>query len=500
MGKKIVIIGAGISGLVAGVYALKQGFEAEIFESLPNAGGECTGWERNGYHIDGCIDWLTGAKPGSDLYDIWETAGAIGSGVKIHNHEYKAAYNDNGVNYYLYNDPERLRGELLKLSPEDKQQIDWLIKAVIICGKMSAPSKKPMDMMSIIDKLRLVLSYMPVGAVYKVGAKITVKEFLERFKSEKIKLMLSCVIPPEYSAMALLFTIGGMCSGDGGWPMGGSAAFADRIKEKFLSLGGKLNLNTRVSRIIIENGRAVGVSVGKEGAESTIPADFVVSAVDARVLLDKLLDGKYHDKFFEERYGNPDIYPLMSLTSVYLGVNADLSSLPHFNIFKSSKEIDVGGGMEQYIAFKHFCYDPYFTQNGKSSVTVSFMNTTYDYWKRLKTFSEQEYRREKQRLADDVIAQLAAQYPEFSNTTEMVDVVTPVTYERYCGAYRGSFMSFAMTPSAKQGNHPGTISGIKNLYVAGQWIGLTGGLPTAAAAGKFAIQRICKAEGKTIKF
>jgi len=56
--KKIVIIGGGIAGLSAGIFAQKNGFESTILEKHHTLGGECTGWDRQGYHIDGCIHWL----------------------------------------------------------------------------------------------------------------------------------------------------------------------------------------------------------------------------------------------------------------------------------------------------------------------------------------------------------------------------------------------------------------------------------------------------------
>ena len=55
MCKKIIIIGAGLSGLTAGIYAQMAGFDAEIYEKHTIVGGECTGWDRKGYHIDNCI-------------------------------------------------------------------------------------------------------------------------------------------------------------------------------------------------------------------------------------------------------------------------------------------------------------------------------------------------------------------------------------------------------------------------------------------------------------
>ncbi len=44
--EKVVVIGGGISGLTAGIYALLSGFEVEIYEKNAIPGGECIGWNR----------------------------------------------------------------------------------------------------------------------------------------------------------------------------------------------------------------------------------------------------------------------------------------------------------------------------------------------------------------------------------------------------------------------------------------------------------------------
>ena len=59
-------------------------------------------------------------------------------------------------------------------------------------------------------------------------------------------------------------------------------------------------------------------------------------------------------------------------------------------------------------------------------------------------------------------------------------------------------MSFVTTPNGKQIKMKGKLKGIKNLYVAGQWTNSPGGLPVAAASGKFAVQRILKSEKRSI--
>ena len=75
--KKVVIIGGGISGLTAAVYGAKAGLDVTLFEQHTIPGGECTGWDRDGYHIDNCIHWMMGTTPGSQLYDLWKTVGAL---------------------------------------------------------------------------------------------------------------------------------------------------------------------------------------------------------------------------------------------------------------------------------------------------------------------------------------------------------------------------------------------------------------------------------------
>ena len=51
--KKIVIIGGGVAGLSAGIYAAMNGFETEIIEMHSVAGGQCTAWNRKKYNDSG---------------------------------------------------------------------------------------------------------------------------------------------------------------------------------------------------------------------------------------------------------------------------------------------------------------------------------------------------------------------------------------------------------------------------------------------------------------
>ena len=71
----LVIIGGGISGLSAGILAQKQGYKTLILEKNQMLGGECTGWNRQGYHIDNCIHWLVGCNKEKPSASALERAG-----------------------------------------------------------------------------------------------------------------------------------------------------------------------------------------------------------------------------------------------------------------------------------------------------------------------------------------------------------------------------------------------------------------------------------------
>ena len=59
----VIIVGGGVTGLSAGIHLLESGHgehRVTVCESGAVPGGNLTGWDRAGYHIDNCVHWLTG--------------------------------------------------------------------------------------------------------------------------------------------------------------------------------------------------------------------------------------------------------------------------------------------------------------------------------------------------------------------------------------------------------------------------------------------------------
>nr|MBP7347917.1 NAD(P)/FAD-dependent oxidoreductase [Butyrivibrio sp.] len=100
----------------------------------------------------------------------------------------------------------------------------------------------------------------------------------------------------------------------------------------------------------------------------------------------------------------------------------------------------------------------------------------------------------KRQLAKELLIRLEEAVPAFQNRLTVLDVWTPVTYQRFCNAYHNSYMSFITTKKAKSRQIPGVLKKLPNVMLASQWLMGSGGLPSAAATGRFAAYRICKQE------
>lgn len=491
--KKIVIIGGGIAGISAGIYALKAGFEAEIYEKNPVAGGECMGWNRGGCHIDNCIHWLTGTSQLSSLWKVWRDVGALDENTQYADIDMFYSCMIDGKECTLHNDLDRTERELIAVSPEDEAEIRKLIQHVRYAEDCQIPTEKPMDMMNIKDYIGLGKSMANMPKVMKEYGKISIAELSERFRSPLIRAMLTDYMPAQYTAYSFIMSYATMTSGNGKVPVGGSLAMAMRMLDKFKKSGGKVHLSSPVRKIITEKKKAVGIEL--ENGEK-ITADYIISAVDTNLLFTKLLDEKLIPAKYTLPYRNAENYPTMS--GFQIAYEADESCSPKGTILFGCEPFKVNGKEINRLSLKSYSYEKPFAPEGKVvlQTNVAQYDDDFLYWKSL---SSEEYRSKKSELAEAVTERITAQFPELKGSIKTLDCWTPLTYERYCGAYHGSYMGFITKPQIKQSKISGVIKGVGGLYVAGQWIMSPGGLPVAVISGKFAVQRILKKLGRPIE-
>lgn len=493
--KKVVIIGGGVAGLSAGIFAQKNGFESIILEKHHSLGGECTGWDRQGYHIDGCIHWLVGTKKGTPIHQLWETVGAL-DGVEIYHPESFMAVENNGVTVHFYRDLERLKSSWLEISPEDKEIIEDFCLDIKKLQSFSIPVGKPMDMMNIIEKIKYILSMKDVGMIMQKYSKISVPEFAKKFKHPALREALASFLPEgEYSASSIIFPLGTFTGGQSSIPKGGSKALAMRMVERYLSLGGTIEVSCEavdldirgdtVSRIKCKNGKS-------------FEANYFIAACDAKVLYERLLKGQYPDPEFQKRYNNPTVYPLASNIYIGIGYEGTMEDIPRTLRFSvESLNINQNQKPIKDLQMTHYAYETDFTPEGHTVITfaINQFQPELDMWEAL-VKDREAYNREKARIGKAVIRAMENRFPHMIGKLKLLDVASPQTYERYCNAYRGAFMGFWPTISGKQMAHTGSIKDLSNIVLSGQWLQPPGGLPTALITGKDTIMRICMKEKK----
>ncbi|MCR5651425.1 MAG: FAD-dependent oxidoreductase [Lachnospiraceae bacterium] len=490
--KKIVIIGGGIAGLSAGIYALKGGFEAEIYEKNAIVGGECMGWNRKGFHIDNCIHWLTGTKKGTELYEVWKTVGALSDDTEYADIDsfYTTVYK--GERVTLWNDLERAQKEMIEISPEDEDEIRKFFKYVEYSKQCLLPAAKPMEMWGIRDYIRIGKTMKDFPKVTKEYGGITLDEYSKRFRSPLLQRLMCDYLPKDYSAYAFLVSYATVADGNGNIPMGASLQMSLRMEKRFKELGGKITCNAGVKKIVMDNNTATGIEL-EDG--TFIHADYIIPAIDTYPLFNSLLPEKYMPDELKTAYANPTHYPV---TSGFQTAFATSGSFGYGETMMIDIEpLTVGKKTYERMYVKAYDYDPVYIKDGRHVIQtcITQFDEDFEYWKGL---SKEEYAKAKEQLVSEIAKRIERAFPVFKDDLEFLDCWTPVTYERYCDAYHGSYMSFIATPGAKMISLKGRLKGTENIYPAGQWTSSTGGLPVAVASGKFAVQRILKSLKKDI--
>ena len=493
--KSIVIIGAGVAGLSAGIYAEQHGFHAILLEKNPSVGGMCTGWYRKGFYLDGCIHWLTGTKEGTLLNEMWRNLGAIDKQEDILYLPSWGTYEYQGQKVTMWRDLDRAEREWKEVSPVDSKMIHKFFKMVRDFTKVELPLDLPLSMIPLNRKIALGLKVLSVWPSYLVTMTQSCEQFASKFKSPVIRFALTKSQVGDGNLFSMIYSYATVVIGDGGIPVGASKPMVERMKNKFLDLGGSLKLNANVEKVVIDNGVATGVKLTNG---QIIKGDYVVSCLDTNYTLKKLLQNQYSFPSFQKRFDNQKRNPSPSCVLLQYSVKKD-NNLPIPYSF-DVEPFSVGDVSIDHITVRSYSYDETFTRGDKTILTVLVdqSNLEYPYWRALSK-KRALYEQIKKEIAEEVKERILRHLPSLEGM-EVLDVSTPYTFNHYVNSSNGVYMGFFFTKRDAMFAHSGILHGLKNFYLSGQWLQGPGGLPIAMTQGKFAIQRICKKEKLSFVF
>lgn len=493
--RSIIIIGAGIGGLAAGCYARMNGYDVQVFEQDARPGGLCTSWERGGYTIHGNVAFLAGSGPGTAFHKIWKELGVIPS-IKMIDYDHFAVFEgQDGKIFYAHTNIDHLEEHMKDLAPEDKSVIDEFISAARTLARYQMPIEKAPELLGPADMVRLLLTRFPLVRTLNKWKKITIKDFAHRFKNSllrdsflEFRLMFTDDLPVALILMALAWSHHNSC----GYPVGGAVPLVKAIEKRLVDLGAKIRYKARIAKIIVRDGRAVGVRTS-DGDDHFAGA--IVSAADGRTSIYDWLEGRYLD---DKTRGYYDRLPVSSTALfVSLGVNRTFPDFPASAagfIFWLDKPVCIGGRTHTSLRPMIYNFDPTLASPGKTLIRV-LLPSDYEYWLSLAQTAER-YKAEKETASQTVISLLDRRYPGLASCIEMWDVATPLTFERYTGNWRGSFIGWDLTPKTFMMPMSKTLPGLQNFYMAGQWVAPGGGLPLVALSGRNVVQLICRRDKK----
>jgi phytoene dehydrogenase-like protein len=491
MAQKILIIGAGIAGLSAGVHARRNGYDAEIFEKHDLPGGLCTAWERKGYTFDGCIHYLFGTKPGSQFNRLWREVGALEDTAVINPDIFMSIEKSDGRAIHIYSDLDLLEEHLLEQAPDDEKVIRALIDAARVFSRAEFPLDKPEELYKAWDMPLLLFKMIPLFKIMGQFSRVSIAEYLGQIKDPFLKEALGLFMPSGYPMINLVSTLANLHNRDAGFPQGGSLKFVRSIEKRFLELGGRINYRRPVKEILVEEGRAAGL-LFDDGSE--VRGDTVIAAADLHHSVYDLLKGKYLTPLIKESFAD---LPTYTSVQVSLGIDGDLSGEAESVALKLDQAITLGSEQNDYIYLTNFSFDPTLAPAGKTVVRATLFSS-FEYWEGVAKKREL-YREKKDQVAQSVIRAVEKRFPPARGRIEVVDVATPVTFARYTGVYKGAYMAWVVPPDAGRFKIPKQLPGLENFYQIGQWVSPPAGLPGAMLTGRHVLQIICHRDKKPFR-
>ncbi|MBE6662821.1 MAG: NAD(P)/FAD-dependent oxidoreductase [Ruminococcaceae bacterium] len=470
--KRVGIIGGGVAGLTAGIYLLKSGIPCEIFEKNAMAGGNLTGWRREECVIDNCLHWLTGTRCGTALYALWQDIGMLDENTAIYRAPYFYRSELRGESVALYASMELARREFHAVAPADSREIDRFFDAAEALRDLTCRTGGVS--LSIAKRLPTVIRY----------SCLSLGELAEHFHSPLLRRLITDYIGGDYTALGLLVPYAAFSAGNASLPQGGSPAAAERITERFVSLGGVLHTGCEVRRVVIGGREATGILT----ADSRYRAfDTVLCACDPEVTYGHLLTGAKRPRVLSEKKE-------LRFSALHAAFSCDkLAISPFGTLVIDAPELQTYGASR--LVVREFSHEPTFTPKGKQVVQCMLLQKECESKKWVAYRQDSSfYRRQKDRVGEKMADALLRRFPAAAQSLRLLDVWTPATYRRYFGAPSGAFMPWYMPPHALPCRLPYKVKPYRNVFLVTQWERSPGGLPGAAMAGKRAAERLLKGE------
>lgn len=487
----VIVIGAGLGGLAAACRLGKSGFRVTILEKNETVGGKVNLIEANGYKFDTGASLLTMRHVLDDLFEF--CGKRLEDYLKIVSLEPICRYFwTDGTVFDASGDLQKTESEIAKIEPRDAENF----------RKYLADSKQKYEIAArtflakSLNDLPRLLTPKHLPDLLKISSLKTLDTHNKSyFQSKKIQQLFNRFATyngsSPYQTPATFALVPFVEFGLGAWYVSGGMYEIPRALEKLAcEFGVEIKTDCAVEKILIENGKAVGIRLE---SGKILESDSVISNADAIETYRNLIDAEKRKSFPDKKLEKRE--PSCSGFVLLLGARKKFPQLAHHNIFFSD---DYPAEFDQIFKQKRPAANPtvYVCATSRTDATQApkFCENLFVLVNAPYTSDQTKWETVKKSYRDLIVKKLENFGLEnLNDSIDFEQIITPEDFEKKYAANRGSiygtssngiFSAFLRIPNKSKD--------IENLYFAGGSTHPGGGIPLVLLSGKMVSELIMR--------
>jgi phytoene dehydrogenase-like protein len=478
----VLVIGGGLGGLASAILLQRSGYDAHVLEAAPRPGGVALTRHDPAHTIEGGLYFILGHAPGSSACALYTALGLLPApDLETVDHYVRLIDETTGTRLDVTRDLTALRRDLLALAPDDRKHIDTIIDAARAFHHVDLVKlgfEKPAELQRLPDKLALAWHARRVLSVFSDKRLLhsTMTEWLADAKSPLLRALLLHLFPyPTIAPWFIGMLLGQLSAGQVARVTGSADAIVDRLVARLTSLGGRIDRDTRVTRILVDRERTRGVQLA-DG--TTRDAHAVISTVDTAQLHHDLLHGRHLDDPTRERLEHwPRTAPAAFVHFITRGAWPDEPWLQQLIL------ADPPPGCGRLATVRFFA--PGVAGAAPDETVVQFNLEVPVAWSTAPSTVHAET------IKSVALATLARRHPDLTARIARTEVVLPDLAARVLSAPNGVTSAWLPTPKAMLATSPRRVPHASHLYLAGQWAIAGAGVLVVLHSGSHAVQLLC---------
>lgn len=321
-----LVIGSGFGGLAAAVRLGARGYRVTVLEKLDAPGGRAYVHQQDGFTFDAGPTVITAPFLFEELWTLCGRRMADDIEMKPVTPFYRIRFHD-GAMFDYTGSAEEMKKEVARFSPADVEGYERFLavsESIFRVGfeeLAHVPFGSWLDMAKIVPDMMRLQSYRTVYGL--------VSKYLEDDRLRQVMSFHPLLVGGNPFSTTSIYTLIAFLERKWGvhFPAGGTGALVKGLVSLIEGQGGSVRCNAEVKRIVVKNGRAVGVELG---SGEKLDAKVVVSNADSAWTYKHLIDAqdrrRWTDKRIEkQRYS-------MSLFVWYFGTKRSYPDVKHHTI------------------------------------------------------------------------------------------------------------------------------------------------------------------------